>query len=65
MSNEAMVAADFHRAYAAETSAAFAMLWEVIRFYRAPIPLHVDPRPSAQADALALAIRFVAEGRSG
>ena len=58
---EHTVSAEFHRAFAAETSAAFAMLWEVVAFYGASIPTHVDPRPSAQAEALSTTIRSIAE----
>ena len=50
----ATVSAEFHRQFAAETSAAFAMLWEVVAFYGASIPTHVDPGPR-QAEALATA----------
>ena len=58
------VSAEFHRAFAAEKSAAFAMLWEVLASYGASFPTHVDPRPSAQAEALAATIRTMMERKA-
>jgi hypothetical protein len=61
VSTKETVSADFHRASAAETSAAFAMLWEVQAFHGVQIPSHVDPTQGAQAEALAVAIRALME----